>query len=231
MKRVYGAARIAACDGGFAVELDGRPVKTPTKRLLQVPARGLAEAIAAEWDAQAAEVDPRAMPMMRLAASVLDIVAPRRAEVTAEIAGYGATDLVCHRADRPPELVLRQEAVWQPLVDWALRELDAPLVVTRGVVPVAQPEESLHALRRAVDRFDSWRLSALASATHAAGSVIVGLALAARAIDAEQAWRASLLDETFGIEQWGEDAEASARRTALRDELIQARRFLDLVEG
>ncbi|MEX2649325.1 MAG: ATP12 family protein [Alphaproteobacteria bacterium] len=231
MKRVYRAVRIAAGDGGFAVELDGRAAKSPARRPLLVPARGLAVAIAAEWDAQVVEVDPRSMPLTRLASSALDVVAVRHAEVAAEIAGYGATDLVCHRSERPPELVLRQESAWQPLVDWAMRALDAPLLVTRGVVPVAQPEAALHALRRAVERLDSWRLTALASASHAAGSVIVGLALAARRIDAEQAWRASQVDETFEIEQWGADAESTVRRAALRDELIQARRFLDLVEG
>jgi chaperone required for assembly of F1-ATPase len=231
VKRVFKSVSTRETQEGHAVEIDGRPARTPARRVLVVPTGALATAIAAEWDQQTRKVDPRAMPLTRLASSALDIVAERHAEVVKEVAGYGATDLVCYRAERPPELVLLQDATWQPLVDWAMAALDAPLVVTRGVVPVAQPKAALKALRRAIAAADPWRLAALASATHAAGSVIVALALAARRIDAEEAWRASQIDETFEIEQWGEDAEATKRLAALREDLFNARRFLDLLEA
>lgn len=231
MKRVYRRVAVAARDGGFAVELDGRPAKTPLKRPLVVLSRALAEAIAAEWDAQKVDVDPYAMPIMRLAATALDVVADRRTEVVGQIAGFGATDLVCYRADRPPALVERQEAAWRPLVEWAMAALDTRLAVTHGVVPVAQPAEALDALRRAVEGFDDWRLVALGSATAASGSLVIALALAAGRIDALEAWTASQIDETFEIEQWGEDPEAQLRLGALKSQIADARRFLDLLEG
>ena len=231
MKRVYECVAVMAADGGFAVELDGRPVKTPLRRPLVVPMRTLADAIAAEWDAQKARVDPHSMPLMRLAAMAIDVAGARRAEVVDQIADYGATDLVCYRAEAPPALVERHEAAWRPLVDWVMGSLGACLEVTRGVVPVAQPAQALDALRRAIERFDDWRLVALGSATTASGSLVVGLALAAGRIDAEEAWTASQIDETFQIERWGEDPEAAPRRAALRDQIADARRFLDLLEG
>jgi chaperone required for assembly of F1-ATPase len=194
-----------------------------------VPTAALAEAVAEEWRGQGAKVDPHAMPLMRLAATAIDIGGPERTAVVAQVAGYAATDLVCYRAEHPPELIERQVAAWQPLVDWAMAALDARLVVTQGVVPVAQPEAAIGALRRAVDAYDPWRLAALGSATTASGSLVIALALMAGRLDAEAAWAASQVDETFEIERWGEDAEAMQRRAALRDTIAQARQFHDLL--
>ena len=62
---------------GFPVLLDGKPVRTPARGLLAAPDRALAEALAAEWDAQTDKVDPAAMPLTRLANSIIDGVAPK----------------------------------------------------------------------------------------------------------------------------------------------------------
>ena len=51
-KRFWKQATAEACDGGFCGKLDGRAVKTPAKRPLVVPTLAMAQAIAAEWDAQ-----------------------------------------------------------------------------------------------------------------------------------------------------------------------------------
>lgn len=229
MRRVYKAVAIAPREAGFAVVLDGRPVRTPRRRELVVPTAALAEAIAAEWRGQRDKVDPHAMPLMRLAATALDIVGTDRAAVVDQVAGYAATDLVCYWAEHPPELIERQHAAWQPLIDWAMAALDARLTVTRGVVPVAQPDSALRALRRSVDACDDWRLAALGGATTAAGSLVIGLALMAGRLDACAAWAASQIDETFEIERWGEDDEATTRRAALAAALADARRFHDML--
>ena len=47
-KRFYDEVSAAEQDGGFAVLLDGRTVRTPLKLQLIVPTRALAEAIAEE---------------------------------------------------------------------------------------------------------------------------------------------------------------------------------------
>ncbi len=52
MKRFHKPAGVAEVEGGFAVTLDGRTVKTPGRRLLALPTSALARAIADEWDAQ-----------------------------------------------------------------------------------------------------------------------------------------------------------------------------------
>jgi len=231
VKRFYRQTGVAEDGSGFAVTLDERRLRTPAKAPLVLPTRALARAVADEWAAQEDEVRPATMPLMQLAATAVDRVAKLRPQVAAEVTAYAASDLVCHRAEHPPELVARQEAAWQPLVAWAARHLGARLEVTAGVVPLAQPDEALAAVAAAVEAHDDLELTALHSATLACGSVIIALALSSGEIDAGAAWTASQVDECWQIERWGEDAEAMARQAALRAEIEAAARFLDLGRG
>lgn len=229
MRRAYKAVTVQADDGGHQVRLDGRPLRTPARAALLLPSAALAAAVAAEWDAQGETVRPATMPLMQVAATAIDRIAPDPAAMACEIARFAETDLVCYRAEDSPALVRRQHAAWQPLVDWAALTHDAALRVVQGIMPVPQPPAALAALAAAVGRLDPWRLSALSVATAAAGSLVIGLALLAGRIDAEGAWEASQVDETFQIERWGEDAEAAARRAALREDFAAAERFLRLL--
>jgi chaperone required for assembly of F1-ATPase len=229
MKRVYTSVDSRRADDGWGIALDGRPLRTPAKRELTVPGEALAAAIAAEWDAQESDIRPETMPLTRLAATAIDRTAEKRADIVAEIANYAVTDLLCYRAERPPALAARQEAVWQPLLDWAAGRYDAGLAVTAGIVPTAQSPASLKAYAAAVAALDHFRLTALQAATAASGSLILALALHEKRLDAEAAFAASQLDETFQIEAWGEDAEAARRRRALAADIAAAARFLDLL--
>jgi chaperone required for assembly of F1-ATPase len=229
VKRFYRAATVAAEEGAFHLALDGRPARTPAKRVLAVPARAAAEALAAEWAAQPEEFEPAALRLTRLANTAIDRVAVARAETIAEVARYAATDLVCYRAAEPAELALRQAEAWQPLVDWAQERFGAALAVTAGVVPMPQPEAALAALARAVAAYDDFALTALHAATAAAGSLVIGLALAEGRIDAEEAFADCCLDELYQAEQWGRDFEAEERRDALRADIAAASRFMALL--
>ncbi|HEY3908331.1 MAG TPA: ATP12 family protein [Stellaceae bacterium] len=230
MKRFYRKAEtMAAEDGSYRVALDGRPIKTPAKQALTVPNAGLATAIAAEWAAQDGDIRPAQMPLTRLASTAIDRVAPQRDLVVQQIAAYAGTDLVCYRAAHPPELTARQQAVWQPLLDWAVLRYDAPLEVTAGVIPISQPPASLRAFAAAVAEHDDFALAALHLATGACGSLVIVLALIEGRIDPAEAFAASQLDESFEIENWGEDEEQAQRRRALCDDIAAAARFLSLL--
>jgi chaperone required for assembly of F1-ATPase len=231
VKRIYKSVATRALDGGWGVALDGRPLRTPAKRELLVPSEPLATAIAAEWDAQDPDIRPETMPLTRLAATAIDHTAEKRTGVAADVANYAGTDLVCYRAEHPPALAARQEAVWQPLLDWAAGRYDAGLAVTAGIVPTAQSPASLKAYALAVAAFDDFRLTALQAATAACGSLVIALALFEGRLDAEAAFAASQLDETFQIEAWGEDAEATKRRAVLAADIAAAARFLELLRS
>ena len=231
MKRFYQEAAILPAGEGHGLALDGRPIKTPAKRELTLPTVALAAAIAAEWNAQAGEVRPAEMPLTRLANTATDRVRPQRALVARQIADYAETDLVCYRAIRPPELTARQHAVWQPLLDWAVLRYDAPLDITAGVIPIAQPAASLRAFAVAVSAQDDFALAALHLATAACGSLVIALALVNGRLDASAAFAASQLDESFQIEAWGEDPEQVLRRRALAADIAAASQFLSLLRA
>jgi len=194
-----------------------------------VPSRGLAEGIAEEWLAQGETVDLRSLKLTRLASIALDLVQPRRSEVIVEVAKYAATDLVCYRAETPAELVQRQQEAWQPLIDWATLRFDAPLVVTSSIVPTEQPPATLQALKSAIAAYDTHRLAALHFATATCGSLIVALALIEGRLDAETAFAAAELEQTFEIKRWGEDPEQTRRRQELLSEIALAERFARLL--
>ena len=221
-------AQVAEQDDGFAITLDGKAVRTPGKRSLVVPSRSLADAIAGEWNAQGDTVEPSAMPLTRYANSATDSVILRRAEVIEEIARYGETDLICYRATEPPELTEHQSEAWQPLVEWVAVEFGIQLEIVTGVIPVAQSQVTIDAFRVAVSAFDDFPLTGLHGATAACGSLVIALGLAHGRLDAEAAWALSQLDETFQIERWGEDAEATDRRARLLADIEAASRFMAL---
>jgi chaperone required for assembly of F1-ATPase len=231
MKRFYQKAEPAKRAGGHAVTLDGKPIKTPGKRDLLVPSEALAAAIAEEWNVQEIEVRAATMPLTRLATTAVDRVATQRDTIIRQAANYATTDLVCYRATHPPALTARQQAVWQPLIDWAVLRYDAPLVVTSGVIPKGQSAESLRAFAAAVAEHDDFALTALQVATAACGSLIIALALIEGQLDAEAAFAASQLDESFQIEVWGEDAEQTERRRALAADIQAAARVMSLLRA
>jgi len=227
MKRFFKTATVGEAAGGYTVLLDGKPMRTPAKAPFVVRSRTLAEAIAAEWQAQGETIKPAALPLTRLAGTAIDLVAQRREAIVAEIAKYAATDLVCYRAEAPSELATRQQRAWQPHLDWAGARY-APLTVTAGISPVTQAPEALAAYHRAVAAYDDMTLTALHLATTTLGSLVLALALIEGRIAVDEAFAAAELDQSFQIEQWGEDAEATARRAAVRDDIGTAARFAAL---
>lgn len=229
MKRFYKQAAAAAQDEVFSILLDGRPVRTPGKGLLHLPTQGLADAVAAEWSAQAETIKPATMPLTQLASTAIDRILPQKQAVAAEVARYAETDLVCYRAVAPESLVLRQQAAWGPLLDWLASDYSARLVVTEGIQPVQQPPDAIAAIRKGVGAFGHFRLAGLSSATSVMGSVVIGLALTAGRIPAQDAADAAFLDETYQMEQWGNDPEELERLARLRSDLEAVERFLALL--
>jgi chaperone required for assembly of F1-ATPase len=228
-KRFYRAASVDGAAPAFRVLLDRKPVRTPAKRELAVPTRALAEAMAAEWEAQGERVDPGTMPLTRLANSAIDGVTGREAEVRADIAKYAGSDLLCYRAEGPAGLVRRQAEAWDPVLAWAQEALGARFALGEGVVPVAQPPGATAAVERALSDLGAFSLSAHHVMTTLMGSALLALAHARGRLTAEEAWAAAHVDEDWQISQWGEDAEAKARRDRRWAEMQAASRLLALL--
>ena len=219
----------AGAGDAYAIELDGRTVRTPAKAILAVPNRALAVAVAAEWEAQRERVDPTSMPLTRLVNSAIDGVRGREAEVRRDVAKYAASDLLCYRATEPEGLVQRQREAWDPIVAWGEKTFATRLIVAQGIMPVTQPDAAEAAVLRALRDSDAFALTALHVMTTLTGSALLAIAHAKGRLDAEAAWAAAHVDEDWQISKWGEDAEAAARRARRWQEMQAASRLLALL--
>jgi chaperone required for assembly of F1-ATPase len=227
-KRFWKEATAVACDGGFTVHLDDRPVRTPLKTPLAVPTLAMAQAIAAEWDAQTGLIKPQTMPVTRSANSAIDKIVPQFDEVATLLAAYGASDLICYRAEAPQALVARQAQAWDPIIAWAADALHAPLVATAGIVPIEQSAASLDQLQSRVFALDAFRLAGLHDLVAISGSLVLAFAVTYRRLSAEDAWALSRIDETWQRELWGEDEEAAELEAHRRRGFLAADRFYQL---
>ena len=228
-KRFYKTAAAVETADGYGIALDGKPVRTPAGRPLAVSSAVLANAVAEEWAAQGETIDRETMPLTRLVCTALDLVPERRTEIVSEVASYAETDLVCYRTDAPPALAHRQAAAWEPLVAWTAEHHGAHLAVTTSITPIAQAPEALEALRNAVAGEDDFTLAGLSTATRAFGSLVIALAMRDGRLDARAAADASLIDERYQLERWGEDAELAARCARVALDATDAERLFRLL--
>lgn len=227
-KRFYKEVLVTPVPEGFAIALDGKPVRTPGRASLAVHDEELARALAAEWDAQEKEIDPARMPLTRMVNTALDGVASAPEAVFEEILRYAGSDLLCYRASTPVELVERQAELWDPFLDWAVQAYGARFALSEGVMHVAQPPEAVGALAAVLRRHSSpMMLTALHTVTAMSGSILLALALAEGEADADAVWNAAHVDEDWNISQWGEDHEAVARRAARREDMDAAARIIE----
>lgn len=230
MKRFWKEAAAVADEAGqWRVELDGRPVRTPARALLLLPGPPLAKAIEGEWRSAGETVDPRTMPLTGLANAAIDRVAPDPAAFAAGLARFGASDLLCYRADAPARLVAAQAEAWDPLLHWARRRFDVDFAVTTGVAPVDQPRLTLDRLAAAVHALDAFQLAGLSPLVTVGGSLVAALALFEKAITADEAWQAVSLDDRWQLSEWGADAEAEQALAARAADFAAGARFLSLL--
>jgi chaperone required for assembly of F1-ATPase len=212
-KRFYKEAKTGAFEGGFAVLLDGKPVKSPSGKPLLLPALEAASLAAAEYEAQIGEINPSTMPVTRLANTAVDGVAEQVVEVLADIRLYASSDLVCYRSEGPEALAELQSLAWDPYLEWAKSALGARFFLAQGVMPVEQPSAALDCVGKALEKYGGpFKAACLHSMTTLTGSALVALAVAEGRVTAEQGWRDAHVDEDWTISQWGADEEATVRR-------------------
>jgi chaperone required for assembly of F1-ATPase len=223
-RRFYKSVDVSPPDPvtGHAILLDGRIARTPGKRELRLASERLARAVASEWDAQQTSIDPARMPLTRLVNTAIDGVAFRMAEVAADVAKYATSDLLCYRAAFPEGLVARQREVWDPVLAWIADQYGTTLAVGSGLMPIAQSPETSRSIAAAIQPLDPLRLTALHVMTTLMGSALLALAVLGGHLTPEAAWKAAHIDEDWQIAEWGEDAEAMARRQHRWQEMLAA---------
>ena len=222
-------------DSGFVITLDEKPIRTPQQKLLQTSSQKLAQQIAAEWQAQDKFIDTDTMPLTRLLNVALDRIAIDREALLKDIAGYGETDLLCYRFTQdavcPAEAGIHLEEYKQmvsgfcrnndlgklqaqhfdPILGWLKSEYDLRFVLTDGLMPVPQPQQSLQKLVMLFAASDDHELAALSLMVPILGSSLLTLAVWKDFITADEALVAARLDEAAQQAQWGEAPEAAQK--------------------
>ena len=231
-KRFYEAVSVAPLEDGFAVHLDGKPVRTPGKALLALPTERAADLVAEEFAAQGETINAVTMPVLRLVNTAIDGVASDPQAVLEDVLRFASSDLLCYRADAPQGLVDRQNQHWDPVLDWARGTLGARFNLAEGIIHVEQTRESIAVLGvHLAQRAEPLRLAAIHVMTSLTGSALLALAVDFGELDGDAAWAAGHVDEDWQVEQWGQDAEAVARRSARRRDMMAAVSLLDALKG
>ena len=208
--------------------LDGKPVRTPARACLHLPTRALAEAVAAEWNAQPAAIKPATIPLTGLANAAVDRVAPDPGTFADALAAYAGSDTLLYRADDPPALVALQLATWDPIVTWAEQRFDVAFVRVIGLLYRPQSSAALARVTSAYRGLGAFDLAALHPVVTVTGSAILGLALAEGACDATAVWAAGQLDELWQAGQYAPEPLAEATRASNRAALDSGARLLAL---
>jgi chaperone required for assembly of F1-ATPase len=212
----------------FGIALDGRNVKTPLKAPLNLPNRALAEAVAAEWEAQIEVINPHAMPLTKLANTAIDRATAEKSKISAEIVEFAGSDMVCYRAESPEGLVLRQTIHWDPIIAWARSDLNAGFETVSTIIHKIQPAAALRTLEAHITALDPFSFVAIHNLTTLTGSALLATMVAAGKISADAAWLAANVDEDWQIGTWGEDAQAMVRREGRLREFLACAKFLNL---
>ncbi len=214
---------------GFALLTNGKLLKTPLGNNIILPNQKLADAVAAEWAGQGSVLKKEQMPLTQIACIAMDMARKKRAELVEDILSYTDTDLVCYRTGETPELLAIQNEQLNPIIAWAKERFSIELTVTSGIMPVAQHPENKQRISDQLAIYNEWQLAVFASAAKTLSSVILSLAFVEKFINAEKAFNLSHLEETFETEKWGEDAEKETRLNKLKQEIIVAEKFIELL--
>jgi chaperone required for assembly of F1-ATPase len=215
-RRFYKTVGVAEVEGGYAVTLDQRNVRTPKGGLLLLPSRAAAEQVVAEWAGQGEVLEVAGMHATRLANTALDSIPAAREATAGQVADYAASDLVCYFADQPEGLALRQAEAWDPVLERAERELALHFVRASGIVHQTQPPETLNKVRAVALELDDFALAGLAFGAALYGSAVLAIAVQRGWLGGDAAFELSRIDEAWQEEQWGVDEEAAERVARLR---------------
>lgn len=205
MKKFYKLVSIRNADHGWAIELDGKPVRTPAGSSLRSPSESLADAIAHEWSSQETDILPETMPLTQLLVTAIDRVDKERDVIQKTVLGYLDTDLLCYRASEPPELVQKETLARDPWLFWFEKQHGVKLGTTRGLMALHHDDAAHAAVDHAVRTLDLWAFTVLQMVTSLTGSLVLALAFVTGPAQEDDLLRALYVEEDYKAEIYNED--------------------------
>ena len=229
MKRFYKDVTVKTSESGYQICLDDRPVRSPAKAVVVVPSQALAEAVQAEWQAVEDEIQPEDLPFYSMAVTVTDRVTPQRQALADELAGYIHDDVLRYRSGDDLGLADRQTEMWDPWLSWAEQACGLRLPTTAGLMPVSADDDAEHIVRNRLRPLADAQFGCLYRVATLSGSVVLGLAFLERQLGADDVFETAFLDELYQNSLWGTDEEAADRQAAIRSELKDVERFMNML--
>ena len=238
------AAKAASVAGGkdevahYEVTLDGYPLKTPgTEKAYRLPTRGLALAVALEWDQQVTYkgIEPTYMPVTGMATIALDEIIFSRQSTIDRCLRYLTTDTVCFcfpDEEDDHKLLRRQQKAWEPLLAWLKDDLGIHIAKPQHLLSTCENSpETLRKVAIVLQEMDAFTLAGTLSLVLDLKSVITALALVFRHITVEEACQASALEELHQKAAWGHvDLYHELDETVLYSQVAAASTFLWLLD-
>lgn len=191
----------------FVVQLDRRNIRTPDGHILAVPADRplLACLIGQEWDEQTQVLRSHSLPLTSLMARAIDGLDDdtTRKGVEEYLMRYFDTDAVCFFESEPPRLAKLQQERWVPIIDWARRTFDVKINTAHDALACQQPPETRAKIARVIAGLQPLDLASLERAVMTSKSMLIGLSLIHRHIEAEQAALAAEVETASQASAWG----------------------------
>lgn len=233
MKRFYKIATAGSKDdGGYAILLDGKPIRLPQGGALKAPNAALAGMVAAEWAAQTDEIDAETMPLTQIVSTAMRQDDSERAAIAETVLNYLDTDLLCYRAEQPENLARHQGATWDPWLAWFAEKSGVTLQTTTGLAALTQPRAAHDYVSAALGDADRQLFNGIQMATSISGSVVLGLAFALGAATPEEVLDAAQVEEIFRAKLYnedfyGKDPQQEKTQNAMLRDLRALRAFID----
>ncbi len=229
VKRFYKDVTVKTSESGYQICLDDRPVRSPAKAVVVLPTKALAKAVQAEWQTVEDEIQPEDMPLYSMAVTVTDRVTPQRQSLVDELAGYIHDDVLRYRSGDDLDLASRQTEFWDPWLNWAEQACGLRLPTTAGLMPVSADDAAEHIVRNRLQPLADAQFGCLYRVATVSGSVVLGLAFQGRHLGADDVFEIAFLDELYQNSLWGKDEEAADRQLAIRSELKNVERFMNML--
>ena len=205
------------------------PTHTPAKKEFILPFDALRKATLKEWEGQAKFVASK-MPLTSLAFTAIDRIAPQMEGIIEALLVYADTDTLCYRAPEE-DLAARQKAGWDIVLGWSSLLLGTKWSVVEGIMPLDQPEKIHAALRAYLQKKDAFVLAAFSVLAGGYSSLVLAMAVVEKHLSADAAYELSRLEENYSAEKWGKDEDASERALRIKEEMLAAGRFLNLLDA
>ena len=195
----------------FLIYLDEVCLKSDKGHKL-VLSEQLANEVVREWSADGKLSAIKNSFFTKFCFSATDITKKEREAVFGGLVEYGNCDPICYIASEPTKLHLKQEYLYSPLIDWAEKFFSIRLNRGTGLLFIEQPPLNAGIIKKYLEEFDNFHLTAIHELTKSLGSLFTCLALYKNMVSPELAWEIANVEDNFRIEVWGEVEEETQKR-------------------